>query len=156
MESINNINFRNLKIDQLGYVYKDAEKQAKIMEETFGMPKFAFMEGTHEIEYRGKKTMYSTKIGISRLFNTQIELIQWVNGEGVHKEFITNGKEGLQHISFFVDDIEPYIKDFEKRGFEVIQAGQIGKQKFAYMNTEKAFGLIIEFQMTLKRNRKRK
>jgi len=150
------INLRNHKIDQLGYVYKDAEKQAKIMETTFGIPKFAFLEGKNPINYRGKELEYSVKIGISRWLGTQIELIQPLEGQSSHTEFLEKGREGLQHISLFVEDIDPYIEDFKKKGFQIIQSGQIGKQKFVYFDTEEAFGLIIEFQMTVKRKRKKK
>lgn len=148
----------NMKIDQLGYVYKDAEKQAKIMEETYGIPKFAFIGdgAAHPIIYRGKELDYAAKIGISRLFSTQVELIQPIKGKSSHTEFLDKGREGLQHISLFVDDIEPYVKALTDKGIELIQSGQIGKQKFAYLDTEETFGIIIEFQMTVKRQRKKK
>lgn len=37
-------NLGNLKINQLGYVYKDIKKQAKNLEEKLGIPKFAYLE----------------------------------------------------------------------------------------------------------------
>ena len=37
-----NVTFGKLKVDQLGFVYKDIEKQAKVMEEIYGIPKFMF------------------------------------------------------------------------------------------------------------------
>ena len=40
------INFGNLKADQLGFVYKDIEKQAKIFETLFNVPKFAILPET--------------------------------------------------------------------------------------------------------------
>jgi len=149
------LDLKNMKIDQLGYVYKDIEKQAKIMEETFGIPPFAILEGTNTIIYRGKELEYSARIGISRWLGTQIELIQPLKGQSSHTEFLDKGREGLQHISLFVDDIDPYVEDFKKKGFEISQSGQIGKQKFVYFDTEEAFGLSIEFQMTEKRRRKK-
>ncbi len=153
MESGKNLNLGNLKLDQLGFVYKDAEKQAKILETTFGIPKFAFFQNTNPIVYRGKELSYTAKIGISRWLNTQIELIQPISGESAHTEFLKKGKEGFQHISVFVDDLDLYVKDFEQKGFQIIQSGQIGKQKFVYFDTEKAFGIIIEFQATVKRTK---
>ncbi len=52
------LNLGNLNIFQLGYVYKDAEKQAKVMESVWGMQPFAFMENTSAINYRGKEVSY--------------------------------------------------------------------------------------------------
>lgn len=151
-----NIDLSNLKIDQLGFVFKDIEKQAKIMESIYGIPKFTVLELKDlPIEYRGKKSMISTKLALSRLFNLQIELIEVIDGECIHKEFLDAGREGLQHISFFVEDLQYYIDEFQKSGFEIVHYGQIGKQRFAYFNTEETFGLILEFQETIKRKRKK-
>jgi hypothetical protein len=50
------LNLGNLKINQLGYVYKDIKKQAKILEEKLGLPKFAYLENKPtKYNYRGKK-----------------------------------------------------------------------------------------------------
>jgi hypothetical protein len=151
-----NIDLSNLKIQQFGYVFKDIEKQAKIMESIYGIPKFAVLEDEdYQIEYRGKESKISTKIAISRFFNTQVELIELIKGDCIYKEFLDAGREGLQHVSFFIEDLDSYIDAFKKSGFEVIHYGQIGKQRFAYFDTEETFGLQLEFQETVKRRRKK-
>ena len=151
-----NIDISNLKIGQYGYVFKNVEKQAEIMESLYGIPKFAILiDEDYPIKYRGKESKISTKIAISRFFNTQIELIELVNGDCIYKEFLDAGREGLQHVSFFVEDLDLYIDAFTKCGFEVIHYGQIGKQRFAYFDTEESFGLLLEFQETVKRKRKK-
>jgi len=65
-------NLGNLKIDQLSYVYKDIKKQAKIMEDLYGIPKFAQMENiTHQgATYRGKEVTIIIDYAFSRLLNT--------------------------------------------------------------------------------------
>jgi hypothetical protein len=46
---------KDQKVDQIGFLYKNAEKQAKKMEETFGMPPFAFIPNAKsQFTYRGK------------------------------------------------------------------------------------------------------
>ena len=150
------INLGNLKVDQLGFVYKDIEKQAKIFESLFDVPKFAILPETTEIvKYRGKDGEVNTKIAISRQFNTQIELIQPISGESIHKEFLDKGREGLHHISFYVENIETYIKFFEEQGLEMVYYGSIGKQVYAYFDTEEALGMFLEVQETRKRRKKK-
>ena len=150
------LNIGNLEIFQLGYVYKDIDKQAKIMEKMWGMPKFAELgENTNEIIYRGKKSTYTTKIAMSRYFGKQIELIEWVSGEGIHKEFLDNGNEGFQHISCMVEDLDAYIDSFTKNNMEPVFIGSIGKQHFAYFDTKDSLGFLIELQETKKRRRKK-
>ncbi|MFX1353048.1 MAG: VOC family protein [Promethearchaeota archaeon] len=149
-------NLGNLRIDQLSFVYKDIKEQAKIIEKIYRIPKFAQMENiTHQdATYRGKEVTIITDYAFSRLFNVQIELQQWKNGECLFKEFIDKGKEGLHSIGIYVDDLDAYISQFKKVGINVIQTGQVGKQKFAYLDTEKTFGILLEISMTVRRRKK--
>ena len=150
-------NLGNLKIDQLSFVYKDIKKQAKIMETTYGVPKFAQMEDiTHQdATYRGKDVTIIIDYAFSRLLNVQIELQQWKSGDCLFKEFIDQGKEGLHSIGVYVDDLEAYIDEFKKKGIEVLQTGQVGKQKFVYLDTQKSFGVLLEISTTVKRRKKK-
>ena len=141
-----NIDFRQLKVDQLGFVYKDIEKQAKIMEEIYGLSKFLITPvGEAPTEYKGTKSRTKARLGFSQLGDIQIELIEWREGDSPYKDFIEQGKEGLHHIGIYVDDIDPYISDFKRKGIEVLYSGTIGKGRFAYMDTEQTFGFIVEF-----------
>ena len=150
-------NLGNLKIDQLSFVYKDIKKQAEIMENTYGVPKFAQMENiTHQdATYRGKDVTIIIDYAFSRLLNVQIELQQWKSGDCLFKEFIDQGKEGLHSIGVYVDDLEAYIDEFKKKGIEVLQTGQVGKQKFVYLDTQKSFGVLLEISTTVKRRKKK-
>lgn len=156
MEENFNMNLGNLKIEQLSYVYKDIKKQAKIMESIYGVPKFATMEDiTHQGIFRGKETEIIMDYAFGRLLNVQIELQQWKAGDSLFKEFLDQGKEGLHSIGMYVEDLQSYIDEFKKLGIDVLQTGQINKQWFAYFDTEKTFGILLEFQQTVKRRRKK-
>jgi len=151
------LNLGNLKINQLGYVYRDIKKQARILEENFGLPKFAYLENKPtKYKYRGKETIAQTTIGFSRSLNVQIELIQLIKGECIFKEFIDAGKEGLHHFGIFVEDVEAIVNEYLKKGYKVVHEGiTAGVQKIAYMDTYDDFGLYLEFQQTRKRRIKK-
>jgi len=150
-------NLGNLKIDQLSFVYKDIKKQAQIMENLYGIPKFAQMENiTHQdATYRGKEVTIIVDYAFSRLLNVQIELQQWKSGDCLFKKFIDQGKEGLHSIGVYVDDLEAYLDEFKKKGIEILQTGQVGKQQFVYLETEKTFGVLLEISTTIKRRKKK-
>lgn len=152
------LNLGNLKINQLGYVYKDIKNQAKILEEKLGLPKFAFLENKPtKYLYRGKESIVQTMIGFSRSLNVQVELIQLINGECIFKEFLDAGKEGLHHFGVFVDDVDALIMKYKEKGYEVVHEGlTAGVQKVAYIDTYEDFGAYIEFQQTRKRRKKNK
>lgn len=154
MESQVNVNLGNLKIDHICFIYKEAEKQAKLMESLFKTPRFNFSEAIDQSAvYRGKETNFSLKIGVSRCFGTSIELFQWLNGDCIYKEFIDAKREGLHHFGCYVENLKNYIYHFQNKHLEVIQTGffNFGKLQYAYMNTEKIFGTIIEFVEIRKR-----
>ena len=147
-------NLNSLKIDQLGYVYKDVKKQAKIMEELYGLQKFAILENVvHEVESLGKRSTIDLTIAFGRAFGVQIELIQWNSGDCIYKDFIDSGKEGLHHVSAFVKDLKPYIDFFKEKGFKMIHSGMIGKQRFVYFDTLDTFGIYLEFQETVRKRK---
>ena len=150
-------NLGNLKIDQLSYVYEDVKAQAKIMEDLYGIPQFAQMEDiTHQnATYRGKEVSIVVDYAFSRLLNVQVESQQWKSGDSLFKDFIDQGKEGLHSIGVYVEDLEAYIDQFKKRGIEVLQTGQVSKFKFAYLDTEKTFGFLLEISATVKRRKKK-
>jgi len=156
MENHTEINFSNLNIDHICFIYKEAEKQAKAMESLFNMPKFSFSEVLdHPAVYRGKETNFSMKIGVSRCFGTSIELFQWLKGDCIYKEFIDAKKEGLHHFGCYVENLKNYVNHFQNKDIEVIQTGffNFGKLHYSYMDTEKIFGTIIEFVEIIKRKR---
>ena len=151
------LNLGNVKIDQLGFVFKDIEKKAKIMEELYGMPKFAILPPRDITgEYRGKESNYRMKVAVSTCFGVQMELIQWIEGNTIHKEFIDSGREGLHHISIYVDDLAAFIKRMEEKGINKSQEGYVGKKiHYAYFDTEETLGFILEVQEVVKRQRKK-
>ena len=93
--------------------------------------------------------------GFSRCFNLQLEFVQHIEGESYHQEFLKKGKEGLHHISIFVEDLESYKELFKSKGIEQISGGQRGRQVFAHFDTEDSLGILLELQETKKRERKK-
>jgi len=150
-----NRNFQ--KISQSGYVYKDIRKQASIMEQFFGIPKFNILGPIEmEITLRGKETKWVVTGAFSRLFNdVEIELIQPESGESIHQEFLEQGREGLHHIRYDVEDLPAVLEKFEEESIGVLQEGRIVGLKYAYMDTESLLGIIIEFS-AVKKGRKRR
>jgi hypothetical protein len=152
------LDLENLKIEQLSFVYKDIKKHAKIMEDTYGI-KFAVMENIahNDAKLRGKDVSITLNYGFSRLFGVQIELQQPSEscGDCIFKEFLDQGKEGLHAVGMYVQDLQATIEELKKMGIEVLQEGKIGKNWFAYFDTENSFGALLEFQEVMKRRRKK-
>jgi hypothetical protein len=151
------LNFQNLKCDQLGYVYKDIEKAAQSMKNHFGISNFIIFPPTpHEMIYKGKPSTMIGKLAVANLFNLQIELIQCVEGASVYTDFIEKGNEGLHHIRFGCEDLSIMIEHMKEEGYEVLQQGRIVTISYAYFDTIKDFGIIIEFGSIKRRGKGKK
>lgn len=144
MEDKGELDMTKLKVDQLSYVFKDVEKQAKILGTIFKTPRFHFYDVIDGIfRYHGKKTKISLKIGAAKFLNTQIELIQWIRGDCSYKDFLNKGREGLHHIGILVENYETWIDYFKEMGIGLLQYGRTAK-RWAYLDSEESFGIIIE------------
>ena len=125
------------KVDQIGIVVKDVEKYMRFYEKMFGVEPFPTVESAINSA--------KLKIVLFELGEVEIELIQVVKGESVHSRFLEERGEGLHHLGFFVKDIEKELSRLEKDGIEVLQRGEVlGTVKFAYLDTEKALGVVLE------------
>jgi hypothetical protein len=157
MDSEVQIDLKTLRPNQLGYVYKDIEKHAKIMESFLGASKFIIFDPLEiDLTVRGIKKKIIIKSGFGRIFDTEIELIQPVEGESIYTEFLDEDREGLHHVSYKVDNVSAYINEFKKSGIKVLQWGLLIKLIYVYLDTEKIFNTIIEFTEELKRGMRSK
>lgn len=152
------INLANLKITQLGYVYKDIEKQAKLIEQIFGVPKINIIDVPElSIIFRGSESKIHLKMAFTQIGDMQIELIQWVDGDSLYKEFIEQGKEGLQHYGVYAEGLEKFVEEMKKKGFQSIQSGKIASAKYDYFDTTDVFGVFFELiEQTSRRSRRKK
>ena len=143
------------KITQLGYVYKDIEKQANLLVSQLGIPKFAFFDNKYKgvYKYRGKDTKYWNRIALSRGFGLQIELIQHIEGDCIFNEFIKAGREGLHHYGIYIKDLDPIKQIFLDKGFEIVHEGTTGSANVLYFDTFELLGAYVEFQEPRKKRR---
>ena len=130
--------------DQLGFVVKNLEESMEKYGPLFGP--FKTMDGSVEgAILRGESKDVKLKLAFGKTGDLEIELIEWVEGESPHSEFIQAGGEGMHHIRFRIDDCDEYISRAESIGFKTIWYKAMGGDiKFAYMERDND-PLIIEF-----------
>jgi methylmalonyl-CoA/ethylmalonyl-CoA epimerase len=130
--------------DQVGFVVKNLEESMAMYGPLFGP--FKTMDGSVEgAILRGESKDVKLKIAFGKTGDLEIELIEWLEGESPHSEFIQAGKEGMHHIRFRVDDCDGAIGKAESIGFKTIWYKALGEDiKFAYMERDND-PLIIEF-----------
>ena len=130
--------------DQVGFVVKNLEQSMEKYGPLFGP--FSTMDGSVEAaDFRGNSKDVKLKLAFGKSGDLEIELIEWLEGESPHSEFIQAGNEGMHHIRFRVEDCDDCVRKAESIGFKRFWYKRLGEDiRFAYMEREND-PLIIEF-----------
>ena len=135
---------------QLGFVVRDTDETARYYEEVFGLGPWAIMEGeTTDCTNRGEPVTIRGKIGVAQVGAVQFELIQIMEGESIHSEFLQERGEGLHHVGFYVRDLEARLEACRDAGIDVLQKGTIKQGpitiNYAYLDTVSIGGVVFEY-----------
>jgi methylmalonyl-CoA/ethylmalonyl-CoA epimerase len=96
--------------------------------------------------YRGKPFIPSRRvvIQIAQIGNVELELIQPIDGESPHQEFLEQRGEGVQHLGFMVDSLDEDVKRLTAAGSSILLTSQFKDgEGVAYLDLDVA-GLIVE------------
>jgi catechol 2,3-dioxygenase-like lactoylglutathione lyase family enzyme len=134
-------------VEQVGIVVKDMDKAIEFYGAVFGWGPFNVSE--FELKgciYRGKPSDCRLKLAMAQSGPVEIELIQVLEGETPHSEFLREKGEGLHHLRFSVDDLDGVLAEWAKEGVEPVwyhSMPEIGVS-WAYLNTDRVGGAMVE------------
>jgi len=137
------------EVSQIGTIVKDMDRAVEYYEKVIGLGPFIRSDRDIEIIfdpvfYRGKKVDSKWLMAFASLGAVELELIQPLSGPTIYHEFLERGGEGIQHLGFDVPDMDARIQRYKAMGIEVIQEGRTPVGGFAYLDTAKTGGMILE------------
>jgi methylmalonyl-CoA/ethylmalonyl-CoA epimerase len=136
------------KVLQVCVVVKDLQKSMEMYWNVFGIGPWKIITfqppALHNTTMRGKPEAFTMKLGLAQIGNLQWELIQPLTGNSTYKEFLDKHGEGLHHVAVDVGDFDQAVASMKKHGIGTLMTGQMPADSFAYMDTEKVLGTIIE------------
>lgn len=120
-------------VDQIGFVVRSIEEAQVRYGALFGP--FTRMDGSVQAaEYRGRVADAKLAILFGRSGDLEIEFIEWQGGESPHREFVEQGREGMHHLRYRVDDADGWIERLGRVGFSPIWYKRLGAEiVFAYL-----------------------
>lgn len=146
MEKAEKVNIN--KVLQVCVVVKDLQKSMETYWNVFGIGPWKIITfqppALRNATMRGKPEAFTMKLGLAQIGNLQWELIQPLTGNSTYKEFLDKHGEGLHHVAVDVGDYDQAIALMQKHGIGILMSGQMPADSFAYMDTEKVLGTIIE------------
>ncbi len=133
-------------INQLGCVVGDLDKAIDGWVK-LGIGPFLVMRnvGLADYVYEGKPSKPRIDVAFGQNGDLQIELIQPSNDEpSSYREFLAQGREGLHHLGWFVDDFDSVAAAMEQEGRPVLQTGDWVGVRFVYLEPASGNGIITE------------
>lgn len=129
-------------VRQNGYLVQDLEEALDHWTGRLGVGPFFVIPNVAMTDpmYRGQPCQAAIDIALANSGDLQIELVVQTNAApSIYREWLDQGRCGLHHVGFFVDDIEAALSDLEP----VPQRLQYGRN-FCYIDTEAHPGTITE------------
>jgi len=139
-------NLPYMKVDQVGVIVRDMDRAVEYYQ-ALGIGPFESLNVVPaDRKVYGKPADDVKNLArVAQMGQLQFELIQPVSGESVQKEFLESKGEGINHLGFFVDDIDKEVAKLVEKGFKVISNGKfVGGGGFAYFDTDKVGGVQFE------------
>ena len=146
MEKIGTEKLPFSKVDQVGVVVRDMDKAVEYYQ-ALGIGPFEPLNVTSiDRKVYGKPAPdVKLKVRMAQMGQIQIELIQSMEGESFQKGFLESKGEGINHLGFFVDDIDKEEAKLVEKGLKVVSSGRfVGGGGFAYFDSDKVGGVIFE------------
>jgi hypothetical protein len=138
-------------IGQVALVVKDLDAAVENYWRTAGIGPWQIYEtGAPPLRciYQGRSARYKILLATANSGPVQMELIQYISGDTVHRDFLASGKLGLEHVGIFVPDLDEALRHYLGMGIQVLQRadglGVKGDGSYAYLDTESILGTMLE------------
>jgi hypothetical protein len=122
--------FKCRSIDQLALVVNDLELVAKNYWDILGIGPWAVYEWEAPLvfdrRYRGERVWARERIATVQVGNLELELVQFVDGPSIYRDWLQEHGEGLHHMKFLVDDVDGVSAVLANEGFPCIQSEKFG------------------------------
>ena len=123
------------RIEHVGVIVRDVEASRKLWEDCFGIP----LGGTEANSIR--------KLALYPVGESMVELIAGTTPDSKHQRMVAEGKGGLNHICFEVEDIDQALAELKEKGIPLIdQVPRIGHAgcRIAFLEPSATEGCLIE------------
>jgi methylmalonyl-CoA/ethylmalonyl-CoA epimerase len=138
-------------VGQVGIIVRDLEQALERYSALWGLGPWAcFLYGPATVPtltYRGEPGRYSMRIALAGQ-NPQVELLESLEGPSIYEEWLESRPEGLHHVGVYVESLERAVDSMTAAGYDLIQSGYgyglDGDGGYAYFDTERDFGVIVE------------
>lgn len=141
------MNNQFVEMNQIGICVRDLDRAIVNMKKIFGCDPSFVGETLKECrKLNGKDGNFTAKIALFDFCNIQFEFIMPTEGESIWQDFLDEHGEGIQHVSFKVQDFSAAQQQMESSGVATTQQGVAMARpvRWAFWGTERLLGFSVE------------
>jgi catechol 2,3-dioxygenase-like lactoylglutathione lyase family enzyme len=139
------------RVFQIAFVVRDLDQALERYSRMFAATSWrgwTFGASLHRsAAYRGRPADFSSRLALSDT-SPQFELIEPLEGESIHRDWLEVHGEGVHHLGVIVESVDAVLDRMERAGFPVVQSGSgfgaDGDGVYAYFDTRDLLGLMLE------------
>jgi catechol 2,3-dioxygenase-like lactoylglutathione lyase family enzyme len=140
------------RLFQIAMVVSDLDAALRRSADVFGVvsPWRCYVFGPNgQHVYHGRPTSFSVRLALNDA-KPQMELIQPLEGDSIHRDWLAEHGEGLHHIGFIVASVSQATAAMAALGVSPIQSGTgfgargDGDGAYAYFDAVESLGVIVE------------
>ena len=123
------------RIEHVGIVVRDTAASRKLWEDCFGIP----LGGEEENDRR--------KLALYYVGESMVELIAGKGADSKHQRMVDEGRGGLNHICFEVEDIDAALAELKSKGIPLLdETPRIGHAgaRIAFIDPKATENCLIE------------
>ncbi len=139
------------RIGQLGIVVRDIRASMEHYWGALGIgPWKVYTNGPHlrNVTYHGRPASYRVRVALAHTDPLVVELIQYLEGDSIHRDFLAAHGEGVEHVGVYVPHLDEPLARLQGQGLTVLQSadglGAVGDGRYAYLDTRSTLGTILE------------
>jgi hypothetical protein len=132
---------------QTAWIVSDLHSAVARWVETTGVGPFVVFDNPQfdELTYRDRPAKIQMRGAIAQAGNMQVELIeQKCENPSACRDTVPKGRTGFHHMAAFATDFDREIGQYEAAGIAIATRGRFGALRFAYVDTSKELGFMIE------------
>ena len=135
-------------IGQIGLVVNNVDEVVQFYSSVFGIGPWRIAELDSQVEVRGETRQWKRRLAFAQLGPVELELQQTLAGKSIGSEFLDKGREGVNHLGFFVsgEEKEHLINELAKMEIGILQSGRSPRHggSNSYLDTARIGGLLFE------------
>jgi methylmalonyl-CoA/ethylmalonyl-CoA epimerase len=144
-------------VDQIGIVVRDLRSMVANLSKIFEIKDFRIMEWPIEgidphATYHGEPGNYRLLLAFVTIGNTQLEIVQPLEGQNIYTDFLDEHGPGLHHIRLTIPDFDEKVAFLEASGIKNLASGtgvHVGSE-WAYFDTRQLLeGVVVELRKRL-------